>query len=124
MCLLHNAGQVAAQHKAWVARVRADGHLIWSYTQEFEASLPIVEESEFNGAAEMDDGSILLCGNSIRAPTEFAPAVLVRLDSGGRVLNQVELAPAGKASVGRFEFKPAYVGARAWPSLREPRASA
>jgi hypothetical protein len=94
------AGKIDARQQAWAAEVSESGSVVWQYVTDLEDHLPVGQGAEFTGAVAMPDGTTFLCGNMPRPPGIYAPALVVRLDSSGRILSKQFVAPHDNANRG------------------------
>jgi hypothetical protein len=99
------AGRIDSRQQAWAAKTNAAGEVLWSYVLRVKDELPIGDGAGFNGAVEMPDGSIFLCGNMSRPPGVYVPALLTHLDVNGHVLSERFLAPDGRTEIGSIDFR-------------------
>jgi hypothetical protein len=93
-------GRIAARQQAWASKIDISGGVKWQYVMGLEESLPIGKGAEFNGAIQMQDGSIFLCGNMPRPPGVYAPAVLIQIAADGHTEKKQYIAPQGRTDRG------------------------
>jgi hypothetical protein len=103
------AGNSTASRSAWAAKMSPAGDLIWTYTEGlFAADIAAFRGASFSprfaDAVAMPDGSTYLCGSLPRPPAEYAPGLLVHLDSKGRLLAKYFVLPLMRNTHGIARF--------------------
>jgi hypothetical protein len=102
------AGQATATRSGWATKLDANGGAIWTYTigllPEDVGAFHGSFVPRFTGAVGMPDGTTFLCGSMPRPPAEYAPGLLVHLDTAGHVLSQQLIIPRQRNAHGIARF--------------------
>jgi hypothetical protein len=97
--------------------VKADGTIAWRYLDPRDDSFhqPNQSQSEFTGAVELADGSVVLCGS--RYSTEGEHGLLVHISGTGEVLSWELLEPGIGRPLGLSSFERCLPWSGDWSSL-------
>jgi hypothetical protein len=75
-----------AYGKGWAVRTNAEGRPLWKYEEPSDPKVRTQNQSEFNGAVSLTNGSVLICGR--RSTAEGSTALITILDAKGSVVER------------------------------------
>jgi hypothetical protein len=88
---------------AWAAATDANGQFLWKYSLPIDSHVQFQVQSTFHGVVPLPSGGVLACGELFTADNRRT-AIVVLLDSEGKLVEQRTIVPKDDATVRSSSF--------------------